>query len=771
MTRPRSPISCAALAALALALASTARAQDDLPALAKRAEEARAKLQAALAASAGTEKLLRLDKFEAGEGNLKVTGAFLRPQPVEGEKADPFEDASAKMRRRLETALGLKDGDLKDKLDLKGVALVPADKHPHVVLQRASNAAGATDPAADRFLFRASSYGPTGALVVSGVRAPGAAGAKWLEGEWAKLGPANGVPLKGGKPDATDAVKEAEWKVSAAAVQGLLAARKEPGARRIRAARAYFAYPTDDKGTVDAREPRLFVPGLRLGREPFDVVQQLAGEVKQLWPDLIDDKRITFDLNRVPIDEPVERFRAELARATDVTAVRADPGAEFDANGVLTFKGVRPELSEAETRALVAAWQRVLAALAQGGDDAAPVYAELAKVPVSAAKMARFEFDKVLAGARRLARTEMDDALVSRLYFNKDGALQLQVRTVQGTDHRARLDKAFKDLQAEFLKNLPGSDAAPAALDASAFDRSFTARLRAAVARDQQKWNGVYIARGFFDEFNRYTLRGAVDAPSQNDALDTELTKVAAENATAYGPFLYAEGAPETGKARTANRPALEVLPMKDLVARARRVAPAYGAFDGVRVVGARYDETASLVFDAHLVGRTDPAAAPLLTQLLREHPTFAKRTPADRPVKIERDTSAPGDEQLADLGLAYGAKLLTKPHPSAADRAKALEWLEASRLHYPNESGVWFLSAYYHHTTGDAELARRDLFRVVELEGRLAFDGPLQRKRRSDAAKDLQGAARADLDALWLDAFRAFNDGEPRLTMTPRKQ
>ena len=165
-----------------------------------------------------------------------------------------------------------------------------------------------------------------------------------------------------------------------------------------------------------------------------------------------------------------------------------------------------------------------------------------------------------------------------------------------------------------------------------------------------------------------------------------------------------------------------------------------------------------------------DPTAASLLAQLLRDHPDFKRRTPADRLVKIAPVTANPADEQLADFGLAYGAKLLAKPNPSATDKEKARAWLEASRLHYPNEAGVWFLSAYYHHTSGDAELARRDMFRVVELEGPLSFNGPIQRKRRSDAAKDLQGTARVELDALWLDAFRATKDGERPITMVERK-
>jgi hypothetical protein len=281
------------------------------------------------------------------------------------------------------------------------------------------------------------------------------------------------------------------------------------------------------------------------------------------------------------------------------------------------------------------------------------------------------------------------------------------------------------------------------------------------MAADQQKWNGVLIERGYFDAAGRYTIRGVVDTAAQNGALETELTKIAAENPPVFGEFVLEPA---------ANKPALDVIPMKGLVDRTKRVAPAYAALDGVRVLGARYDADVNLVFDAHVVGRPDPTAPDLLAKLLRQHPEFKRRAPADKRVVIAPVTANPADEQLANFGMAYGAKLLAASNPTPADTAKAREWLEAARLHYPNEAGVWFLSAYFHHTTGDKELARRDMFRVVELEGFLSFNGPVQRKRRSDAAKDLQGAARAEVDALWLDAFRATKDGERPITMTPAK-
>ena len=175
-----------------------------------------------------------------------------------------------------------------------------------------------------------------------------------------------------------------------------------------------------------------------------------------------------------------------------------------------------------------------------------------------------------------------------------------------------------------------------------------------------------------------------------------------------------------------------------------------------------------TLIFDAHIVGETDRAAAPFLAQLIRENPKYKRRAPADKRVLIVR-ADGPGysDDQAAEFSLAFGAKLLAKAAASKEDNAKAKEWLDVAMLHYPNEAGVWFLSAYYNYTiVKDEELTRRDLYRMIDLEGPLVFNGPAQRRRRYDAAKDLQGTTRNELEALWLDCFREVKDGAKPLTL-----
>ena len=58
----------------------------------------------------------------------------------------------------------------------------------------------------------------------------------------------------------------------------------------------------------------------------------------------------------------------------------------------------------------------------------------------------------------------------------------------------------------------------------------------------------------------------------------------------------------------------------------------------------------------------------------------------------------------------------------------------------------------------------------MIELEGPIEFNGTAQRKRRYEAAKNIQGKVRNELESLWLDYFREVKDGAKRMTMTKEK-
>ena len=375
---------------------------------------------------------------------------------------------------------------------------------------------------------------------------------------------------------------------------------------------------------------------------------------------------------------------------------------------------------------------------------------------------------KLLAELREWAANTMDDARISRVYFGADGALKLVVTTV--TKGEAELvQRKFKELRDKHLAaDAPRGDSQRPVAPAGArvlvgvllqppkeapetFGGSLTAHLRNEVAGDQKKWHGVLIERGLFDAEGRYTLRGVVDNAQQNGELAKLLDGLKSD--PQWAEFFR----------EPANKPALDVVPLRDLLDRVKRVAPAYPEFDGLRIESARYDADANLIFEATVAGALADEPAKLLAKLIRDHKDYRRRAP--KRVKIVRTggPAAPGGDD--GFSMATGAKLL-----NGTDEKKAQAWLDSALLNYANESGVWYLSAYQNYLKGDTELVRRDLFRVIELEGALAPNGTAQRNRRYESLKNLQGKARNELDALWLEYLREVKDGAKRITMTKEK-
>jgi hypothetical protein len=274
----------------------------------------------------------------------------------------------------------------------------------------------------------------------------------------------------------------------------------------------------------------------------------------------------------------------------------------------------------------------------------------------------------------------------------------------------------------------------------------------------------VLIERGYFDNAGRYNLRGVVDNKKQNAEL-AELIESYAGDADFKAYFIppRPKGEPLT----------LDVIPMAELMERVQRVAPAYPVFDGVQIRSAFYDKDANLVFGAHVVGKPNlNEGRAVLAKLVAEHPVYARRlapsqNARDPKLKIEvlPPDPAPADDQLAGFSIGYAAAALAD-----GDLDKAKKWIDTGLLHYPDESAAWFLSAYYNHLRGDPELVRRDLYRVIDIEGRLEFNGPFMRKRRYEAATKLQGPKRDELEGTWLGYFREVKDQPKTMTLVPAK-
>jgi hypothetical protein len=744
---------------------------------------------------------LRLDTYEAtSDGLVKVTGVFLDPGTKPKLEADVWSPAFAAARRDAEKlildTLKVKDADVKfdwtrvtrvGAVDAKGEPL-NGFRPPQLLVQEAANKAGKDgDAAADHLALTGARFGPGGELILVGLRADRADAEKWLTDNAVRVlkeHPAASAP--GGKPAVSGSgVKAVEWTVSAPALQKQLATAEDPLLHRLFVSRAYFVLDPASTDPDDRWNGLLFqTEGVQVGKGgvveklPRGVIEPI---VKKLIPAQVDCRALVEGAAA----EPVKELQLAVTRVGALDGVRVDPGFTFGPDGELLLAGLQPQLDPAGAKELEAVVRKGLTAYSKGAltPEKAEKYALLAGRPVSARGMTPVPVRKVLDDLRAWAKANKDDLKLVRLYFPEDvaplkkryfvdaGGLVLLYRPSKAAD--------IKDVEAEFKRLLkadleggvpqpegaPAPDAPADAPEPPAADKEpllpgLTAHLRKVMAGDQKKWNGVLIERGYFDTKNQYTLAGVVDVARQNEDLANLLDELKADPKWAD----YFNPPPA--------KPALDVIPMSELLDRVKRVTPAYPAFDGIRIESARYDATGNLIFDAHVVGEPDRAAAPLLAKLIRENPTFKRRAPADKLVLLVRGEGPTySDDQVGDFSTALGAKLLAKADASKEDRAKAKEWLDVALLHYPNEAAVWFLSAYYNLAIAkDEELARRDLYRTIDLEGPLAFNGPAQRKRRYEVARDLQGVVRNNLEALWLDCFREVKDGAKPMPLVPKK-
>jgi hypothetical protein len=809
---------------------ASARAQDDEAKAKKVADDATAKLkeiQKALAAGKEAPDKdnpnvarLRIDGFRADGKQVKVSGVFLDT----GEKPkgnDPWSSAFASARTGAEKVLDaqVKSGDIV--FDWTGVARVGSVdangnkskyRPPHLLVQEAANKAGESKPAADRLAVTGARFGPAGELVFVGIRAKDAAVQTWLEEDGLKALAEH--PAVGKARVSWADVKPVEWTASAADLQKVFADMPDKAYHRLFVSRAYCAIP-DPPLTDRGWEDLVFrLDGICIGATALlpdagmMIEPAVRGHVAPVWKKMTAGtaaEPVQVDTVKdlvSPLAEPYAELQQTLSAIKQLDGVRVDPGFTFSAEGGLRLAGIDPELEAADRKVLEEAVQKGLVAYSKSnlGEEKARKYALLAARPVSAAGMTRLPIRRVKSDLHDWVMRNRDDVRLLHLYFVNDpktlagknyagaengGGLVLVYQATSQADLdavKAEFQKIFKQ---HFKDGIP--DAKVPAKDPKAkpagdekineylvpradfvrhveFQKTgdekgpllpgLTAEIRKRMAGDQKKWYGVLIEHGYFDTDNRYTIAGVVDSKEQN----AELAKLLDELKTDERWRDYFTPAP--------NAPNLAVIPMKEMLDRVQRVTPAYTEFDGARVTSARYDEAGNLVFEVHVVSVLDPVATPLLAQLLRAHPTYRRRAPVDKRVLIVKTGGPPySDTQVADFSLGYGAELLAK-----GEMKKAKEWLEVGLLHYPNESAVWFLSAYYNQLNGDAELVGRDLQRVIELEGRLQFNGPAQRKRRYEAAKDLQGPKRVALEDAWLARFREVRDGAKPITLAASK-
>ncbi|WP_439625643.1 hypothetical protein [Gemmata sp.] len=760
----------------------------------------------------------RVDAFALNDDKaLKVTGAALVPGGTDEDRAEAEKAIRAQVIAAVQEvaeAKEFKDFEFAEKA-ARGDAL------PHVALQKAANEAGKTDRAADELKFTDAKFDAKGKLVVSGLRGANPKALAWAEAALPKVLAENPAALDAdGKVAASldlAAPKAGiEWPLSAAALQKALGVSRVRVDRAFLVARPAKADETNPSGAAWA----VALTGFVIGAEKPDATAIGAGLAKAFeaagWPAVKDAdlEALTGADNRLP--DPAPHFQKAVAEKPGLDGVRIDARTAFGPDGTLVLAGVQPGLDDKQLGELTQTVRGVLAALATGS-DANPAYKRLAEAGLSSDKLDKVKFRELHAELRKWAADSLDDVRLGRLYFDESSKLVLTCEApdeaVKAAVERQLIDRATKTIpgfkavaaepvappvtepkepekkepekkepeekkdpkepeekkdgaeslvaarfQAEAPKVVSGAE-----VRFTKFPGGLTKFLQQVVADPKNKeWDALLVERGYFDADDRYTVRGVASSEAQKKAFGDYLASLKGD--PQWGPYF----APKPHAV-----PDLAVVPMPKLVERAQRVMPAYPAFDGIRVTGARYvfvddklDPGPRLVFDAQVVGRPSPAAAEALGRLIAADRAFygrrlpKARTGEPRPVEIRGAAApAPGDtlssDQVGTYTEGFGALALQK-----GDMAKAKEWIDAGQLYAPHLSSVWFLSAYYHHLKGDAELARRDLYRTIELEVPVDFDGPSQRKRRYRVAKDLQGEKRDQIEKLWLTAWKDYREG-----------
>jgi hypothetical protein len=763
----------------------------------------------------------RIDGFSLSDDKaLKVAGVMFVPGADDKDREAAEKQLHNKVIAVVQDVAGAKDFK---EFDFEGVKAVRSEKLPHIQLQKAANEAGKTDPVVDELKLNDARFDAKGQLVISGLCGHDRDKIiVWLAGAM-KEKLADNVAALGtdGKPapitfNLTPPPKGTDWPLSPAAVQKAIIAANHPGLSRIRVERAYL---TSTGAKADEANPTgvnwsYALSGIVIGTQPVpktdidkitkDVMPAAFATAK--WAPITtgDLDKLTLADNRVP--DPGPRFQKAIADHPALDGVRLDAHTEFGSDGKLVLVGLQPGLDTKGMDELNTTIRAVLETLATGSDGN-PLYKKLGDRGVSDVKLERVKVRELHTALQQWARDTLDETRLTRLYFDANGVLTLTCDTPTPANEVAAKAELKKRALAQRIPltpaDAPGKELLPVPKGvkepkeakesketkdnvsssyqpvarlvgrASADDakqpgsdplvkpsptplkRSLVAFLQEETTNPKNKqWEAVLIERGYFNEKNEYTIRGVANSEAQKKALSAYFDKLAKDPEWEN----YFKPAPHAV-------PELEVIPMGKLVDRVQRVTPAYDVFDGIRVTNAKYvyekdakgADGQTLVFVAHLVGKTDREAPAKLHELIAEDTKyFGRRLPKGRMIRFEKDPDeAPTNDQLGEFSIGYAATALKK-----GEMEKAKAWIDAGILHYPHEASVWFLSAYYNHLRGDEELARRDLYRMIDIEGRLDFDGPVQRKRRYLAAKDLQGERRDELEKLWLACWKEVKDG-----------
>ncbi len=731
--------SLAAMAFFAFVAAQTPVLAQDADSDAKKAIAIQAKCAGAKEAS--PLRRLRVEKIKVEDKTVNVTGVFLRS----GLGKIDAEDVALnnELTPICEAVLGQKELSLK----LEKLTFIAPKDLPHLDLQKLANTEGR-----DEVLLEPFAFDETGKAILN-ARVGTTADKRWLMDAAKKLSTESTKKLATSWPP-QDKVQVVEvWKLGRGPLQKVLAADVGNLSRvRVERVRYEWAIVADEAG--DQLTRRVAISGLYL-ESPLKK-EAFSSIVEKLWPELPWDTapKLTVDPSgaigegvEVPESELVKALRTAIADQPSLDGVRIDPKMSFDGEGRLLLAGIIPQQENKFATELASAVSKIAEEAGKvPGREGGLTYARATGGGVSTAKMQLIQTAKLLREVQDWAALEVDDVLLRRLYFNADGKLTLLGRFAEpGTDKQV-LKKYQTTAETYLQKSDPVVDLKP-------FEAGLTVHLRSQVENDQKTWAGVLLERGYFSPEGAYGIRGLADRGDQPEIL-SKIIKAESKNPRWAGYF---DAAP--------NVVDMKVMPLAPMLARMQRVCPGYPAFDHLELIGVVQHPKDGLVLSVNAYTSSSTELAALTADwLLKRHPDWKRR--AKPGVKFKTTVESETSDESRWLSPFLAAEALAKEKMPQA----RLNLASATR-HFPDSSATWYLSALYHSSlAGDQELVRRDLYRVIQIEGQLLPSRDVYRNdarsSRFDLAEKVHGPERASVEVLepWLR--REMRDGRQQIQL-----
>ncbi len=478
--------------------------------------------------------------------------------------------------------------------------------------------------------------------------------------------------------------------------------------RYCRLDRAVFIYPERGGGL------QLRFEGVILGAGDSGsdaVTGPLRKESRLLFPPPAPDYAAQNGVTELP--NPVRDLQANVA---------ADPALDgvflkdltFGPQGETTFEGLW--LGPAQSERLADILTPALAKKTRGKVGGPPTF-RLKTTPT----------DRSLRVLRGKIAAEFDETSLDRLFFRAaEGPdlapeLVLQGATIAGSQGsvEARLEAWLKE--DELLKTV----GAPVVKQITSRPNRLVAELRKLVVRDPAL-DGVLVERGIFDEENVLVLSGRQDHEGQAQGVVPLAGKAAAQAWPDLSP-------PAAVRVRAGT---FAVFPLRALLERLSNQLAYYPEANGVILERAYYNDASALVLDGRASGgkRDLKNLEDLIRKLIGSETGLKLDTPH---LRWQQQDAVVSERIVSKAIAALIANNLTNFKIKDLDEAIFLN---------PSSSVTWYLRGAYHHLTGNAALAQRDLGRVHSLEPTTASP---QFAERSGALVNFQVDLRRTLDEM----------------------